>query len=182
MGDGFRAEMLLLETFHRYSCADKTKSSFDHHKGTFGMLSVVKFLADQYPMACFENVAKSKLYFLHVYRHEMRLWSLHTPRADVYIMKREWSAVIPAHFGRRDEELIPFTKCFWDICIKLKKTATRIEKMKCEYKFKAKEYRHMTYPSADLSSTIVNPKIERLKEGCHSTGKRDQLPRSSPAI
>ncbi|KAI8975323.1 hypothetical protein BDF20DRAFT_599579 [Mycotypha africana] len=41
-------ELLLVETSGSYAKIDKAKSNFDHHKGTFGTLAMLKTIADEY--------------------------------------------------------------------------------------------------------------------------------------
>lgn len=51
-------ETLLLETSSHFGSTDKSKSCFDHHKGLFGALSMLKVIAD-------ENYLASKLRLLY---------------------------------------------------------------------------------------------------------------------
>ncbi|KAI8967942.1 hypothetical protein BDF20DRAFT_908219 [Mycotypha africana] len=41
-------EILLLETSWHFNCTDKSKHSFDHHKGVFGSLAMLKNIADDF--------------------------------------------------------------------------------------------------------------------------------------
>jgi hypothetical protein len=41
-------EVLLLETSGHFANTDRPKVSFDHHKGLFGALSMLKYIADEY--------------------------------------------------------------------------------------------------------------------------------------
>lgn len=43
-----RVEVLLLETSGHFGSSDNSKNSFDHHKGLFGSLSMLKAIAYTY--------------------------------------------------------------------------------------------------------------------------------------
>lgn len=58
-------EILLLETSSSFGSTDKTKSSFDHHKGLFGILSMLKTVADEFYLASVGTFSKLKLFFVH---------------------------------------------------------------------------------------------------------------------
>lgn len=58
---GFKdLKVLLLETSSFFSCADQTKSKFDHHKGLFGSLAMVKTIADQFQYGSLETFKKTQ--------------------------------------------------------------------------------------------------------------------------
>lgn len=58
-------EILLLETSWHFRCTDKSKHSFDHHKGIFGSLAMLKNLADEFPFAKLDSFSTIKIFFLH---------------------------------------------------------------------------------------------------------------------
>ncbi|KAI8143394.1 hypothetical protein BJV82DRAFT_514846 [Fennellomyces sp. T-0311] len=177
---GFTTELLVLETSRAYNKAEKTKSAYDHHKAMFALLAMVKALADKYPMAYFENIAAIKVFFLHVYDDKMRLWSMSTPRKDVYIMRREFSVHVPICIEERDPHVVKYLKAFWSLKDLLKKSGESIMKMQQAHKHAARIYRYKKYPR-DLLSDIVNPAIVKLTESKNSKGMHDQLPNSSLA-
>lgn len=56
-------EILLLETSHHFGSTDHRKSKFDHHKGLFGSLSVLKTIADEYQYASLQTFKTVKVFF-----------------------------------------------------------------------------------------------------------------------
>lgn len=60
-------EILLVETSSAYNAATSEKCSFDHYKGMFGLLAMMKTLADMYKYASFEEFKNLKLHFIHVH-------------------------------------------------------------------------------------------------------------------
>ncbi|CAO3625395.1 unnamed protein product [Cunninghamella blakesleeana] len=69
-------ELLLLETSGSFSKDDNTKFSFDFHKAMFGLLPIIKTIADKYEYASLASIQKLKVYFLHVSGNVCRYWSL----------------------------------------------------------------------------------------------------------
>lgn len=61
-----KLEVLLLETSGHFDNKDKVKLSFDHHKGVFDMLAMLKSIADEYHFASTEKFDKVKVFFLNV--------------------------------------------------------------------------------------------------------------------
>lgn len=57
-------EVLLLETSGCFGSNDKPKISFDHHKGLFGALAMLKSIADEFPMATVGTFQRCKVFFL----------------------------------------------------------------------------------------------------------------------
>ena len=60
-----KLEILLLETFGQFSNTDNSKVNFDHHKGLFGALSVLKTIADAYPHGSMDTFMKVVASFFH---------------------------------------------------------------------------------------------------------------------
>ncbi|ORE08036.1 hypothetical protein BCV72DRAFT_304060 [Rhizopus microsporus var. microsporus] len=58
-------EVLLLETSSSFASIDRAKYLFDHHKGFFGTLSMLKLTADKFHKASIETFCKSKVLFVH---------------------------------------------------------------------------------------------------------------------
>lgn len=58
-------ELLLLETSGCFINKDKSKTNFDHHKGVFGALAMLKCIADDYTFASIEKFTEVKVFFLH---------------------------------------------------------------------------------------------------------------------
>lgn len=60
-----RLELLLLETSSHFGCTDRSKISFDHHKRLFGVLSMLKTIADTFYFASIEQFGQMKVFFTH---------------------------------------------------------------------------------------------------------------------
>lgn len=58
-------EILLLETSWHFRCTIKSKHSFDHHKGIFGSLAMLKNIADEFSLAKLDTFSTIKIVFLH---------------------------------------------------------------------------------------------------------------------
>lgn len=58
-------EVMLVETSGCFGSTDRPKHSFDHHKGVFGSLSMLKSIADQFFHATIDTFCKMKVFFVH---------------------------------------------------------------------------------------------------------------------
>lgn len=58
-------EILVLETSGTFTKLDKTKINFDHHKGVYGLLPMIKWIADDYRFGSLDTFTKIKAYFIH---------------------------------------------------------------------------------------------------------------------
>ncbi|EIE84365.1 hypothetical protein RO3G_09075 [Rhizopus delemar RA 99-880] len=58
-----KIEVLLLETSGSFGNTDKSKISYDHHKGLFGALVMLKNIADEFPLASMKAFQKCKAFF-----------------------------------------------------------------------------------------------------------------------
>ena len=64
--DGLKEiELLLVEVSGCFNNKDKVKLNFDHHKGMFGALAMIKSIADQYEYASVDQFEKVKVFFLN---------------------------------------------------------------------------------------------------------------------
>ncbi|EIE81514.1 hypothetical protein RO3G_06219 [Rhizopus delemar RA 99-880] len=70
-------EILLLGTSGSFGNTDMVKIYFDHHKGTFRCLAMLKVLADEFFYASEEIFKKLKIFFLHASAHVPLTLSLH---------------------------------------------------------------------------------------------------------
>ncbi|KAI8875631.1 hypothetical protein K501DRAFT_202218 [Backusella circina FSU 941] len=59
----FETEVLILETLSSFKKVSNTKKLFDYHKDLFGMFSILKTLADEYPMGGIQLFSLIKVYF-----------------------------------------------------------------------------------------------------------------------
>lgn len=58
-------EVVLFETSGGVKGGSKRKQTFDFHKGMFGLVSMLKALADTFPYASYERMSAIKIYFVH---------------------------------------------------------------------------------------------------------------------
>lgn len=58
-------EILLLETSSFFGCNSGVKKSFDHHKGLFGALAMLKTIADTFYFGSLDTLSKIKILFVH---------------------------------------------------------------------------------------------------------------------
>ncbi|KAI8380415.1 hypothetical protein EDC96DRAFT_490920 [Choanephora cucurbitarum] len=70
------AEILLVETAGPFGLDNPTRLSFDNSKGMFGLLAMIKTIADKYSYASMATFKKLKLLFLQPYRNALCLWVL----------------------------------------------------------------------------------------------------------
>lgn len=64
--EGLSTEILLSE-FFSYGENSKGKTSFDHHKAVFGLLAMIRTIANLYKYATFETFSRLKLHFVHTH-------------------------------------------------------------------------------------------------------------------
>ncbi|KAI7872483.1 hypothetical protein BDF14DRAFT_1739952 [Spinellus fusiger] len=58
-------KVLLLETSSHFGSDDGVKSSFDHHRGLFGVLAMLKTIADEFCLGSEKVFSKLELFFVH---------------------------------------------------------------------------------------------------------------------
>ena len=62
-----KLEIVLFETSGGIQGGTDRKKTFDFHKGMFGLVSMMKALADTYQYATYKSICNVKLYFVHVH-------------------------------------------------------------------------------------------------------------------
>lgn len=65
--DDIANDLLILETSQAYDSGTRVKASFDHTKGMFGLLSMLKTIADNHAYASTAIIKKLKIHLLHVH-------------------------------------------------------------------------------------------------------------------
>ncbi|KAJ8661500.1 hypothetical protein O0I10_002766 [Lichtheimia ornata] len=60
-------EILLTEVSSGFGNSDTSKISFDHYKVLFGMLSMIRTLAQRYNKGSLDTFRTSKIHFLHAH-------------------------------------------------------------------------------------------------------------------
>lgn len=67
MSDMSNTELCLLETYKALRKSNNAKVSFDHHKGMFALLSMLKRVADRCNYATYDQFSNLELVFLHAH-------------------------------------------------------------------------------------------------------------------
>lgn len=115
-------EILLLETSSHFGCTDRSKISFDHHKGLFGALSMLKTIADTFYFASIEQFGQIKVFFAHAAAKTIYLWSLrYEHEGRVYKLWLEKKLHLQPEIEKRDEELLNIMNFYWPMKVYLKR-------------------------------------------------------------
>ncbi|KAL0076564.1 hypothetical protein J3Q64DRAFT_1647356, partial [Phycomyces blakesleeanus] len=69
-----KLELALLETSGHFTNSDKVKIKLDHHKGMYGVLSMLKCVADDFSFASVDKLSPVKVFFYSCRR--LHLWSV----------------------------------------------------------------------------------------------------------
>lgn len=156
-------EILLLETSSHFGCSDQSKSKFDHHKGLFGPLAMIKTIADEYQYASITTVKKAKVIFVHASDTTVYLWSMSfVSDESIYELWLEDILEIKPGIDDKLEAIPNFIQFYWKTKELLKQTSRLVMELKKEHE--ATLVKSMFKKSSDLTSlsTIVNPSILRL--------------------
>ncbi|KAI9356894.1 hypothetical protein BD770DRAFT_443995 [Pilaira anomala] len=127
-------EVLLLETSGYFGNKDSSKISFDHHKGLFGALSMLKAIADNYEYGSIQTFKDVKVFFTHAAGRTVRLWSKkYIPEGPLYELWLEESLEIKiSSFKEKDEQLPAVIKFYWTMKKLIEETVETIKKLKCK--------------------------------------------------
>ncbi|KAI9488980.1 hypothetical protein BDB00DRAFT_771479 [Zychaea mexicana] len=106
------SEILLTEVSSGYGSNDASEISFDHYKAMFGMLPMMRTLAQLYDKASFKTFSYVKIHFLHAHGHSIRHWSMSTQAPSIYVMNKEQRVDVAIGFSEKDITLLPFI-CFF---------------------------------------------------------------------
>lgn len=90
--------MLLTEVSSGYGKHDNRKVSFDHYKAMFGLLAMLRTLADRFQKATFKTFTKMKVHFLHA--HGKQGYCLFVPQM-IKSIRRCGSTLDHVHAGTR---------------------------------------------------------------------------------
>ncbi|KAG2203375.1 hypothetical protein INT47_010073 [Mucor saturninus] len=169
-------EIVLLETSGCFGSIDKSKIAFDHHKGLFGDLAMLKSIADEFPMATVEAFQKCKVFFVHGAGKNIYFWSLRfEPKGLIFELRLKDTLYIKPDIDDKLDALPHFLKLFWDMKCLLTESIlgfAQLKKVHTEYLVNNR-FNGVT-PSHTLS-TIVNPSILKFleeddKAGMHLLG------------
>ncbi|CAO3680004.1 unnamed protein product [Rhizopus microsporus] len=95
-------EILLTKVSSAYSSNDAGKTSFDHYKAMFGVLAMIRTVAQLYDKASFNTELKT--HFLHAHGNSIRHWSTSTQALGI----KEQRADVPIGFSEKDITAHPF--------------------------------------------------------------------------
>ncbi|KAI9476597.1 MAG: hypothetical protein EXX96DRAFT_652202 [Benjaminiella poitrasii] len=148
-------EILLVETSGSYAKMDKTKSNFDHHKGTFGALAILKTTADEF------NCAQIAI-FVNV-------------KEGIYELWREDTAVIKPLFTEHQDMLQDTIRFYWTMKSLIEEAVDNIVLLRDSHDMKKKEFRYSEL-SPPLLTDVANPAILALNQKHHSKGIAEEGP------
>ncbi|KAG1137090.1 hypothetical protein G6F37_012425 [Rhizopus arrhizus] len=153
-------EILLLETSYHFGSKDKCKAGFDHHKGLFGSLSMLKTIADCFSLGTMESFQKVKVFFTHAAGTTVYLWSLRfESSASLYEFWLEDKLVIKPSIKDKSEALPDFISFYWNMKCLVKESVNQILQLEKEHDENLIKRR---FDDSPFSS--VNPSILRLTE------------------
>ncbi|KAG1071755.1 hypothetical protein G6F42_025988 [Rhizopus arrhizus] len=95
-----KLELVLLETSGHFTNSDKVKIKLDHHKGMYGVLSMLKCVADDFSFASVDNFSPVKVFFIHAPETRLHLWSVRY-QDGLYDFWREHCLEIRPNFENR---------------------------------------------------------------------------------
>ncbi|KAG1144359.1 hypothetical protein G6F37_007464 [Rhizopus arrhizus] len=161
-----RLEVLLLETSGHFDSSDNSKSSFDHHKGLFGALSMIKAIADNYSFGSLETFKNVKVFFVHAAGKTVRLWSMrHVPEGTVYELWLEQNYTINPSFDERVEQVPLTIKFYWTLKCLIDETAKNLAALKQEHmKVLSENALTSSLPKDNLSTTISCSMLKLTEE------------------
>ncbi|KAI7905809.1 uncharacterized protein BX663DRAFT_500982 [Cokeromyces recurvatus] len=172
-------ELLLLETSGHFENNDKVKISLDHHKGVYGILAMLKCIADEYSFASVAKFSQVKVFFLHAAETKLHLWSMRYQPDGLFDLWRELCLEVKPHFEDRAIFLPQLIKFCWNTKCLLEQAVKNIIDIKKEHQENSSKFRYNPESYTQLSS-IVNPVIVKLTKEEDSTGMGDLGPMYSP--
>ncbi|ORE08413.1 hypothetical protein BCV72DRAFT_225173 [Rhizopus microsporus var. microsporus] len=106
-------ELLLLETSGHFGSTCSVKLNFDHHKGMFGLLAMLKSIADEFHFAAIEKFCKVKVFLLHAAGKQLHLWSVCFQQEGIFDLWREADMTIKPDYDEKDEFIPALVKFCW---------------------------------------------------------------------
>ncbi|KAG1176736.1 hypothetical protein G6F46_002079 [Rhizopus delemar] len=157
-------EVVLLETSRHFGCTDKAKICFDHHKGLFGLLAMLKSIADVYHEGTMKTFRCVKVFFVHAAEETLYLWSLRfEPEGPVYELWLEDMLLIRPDIEDKLEALPAFINFFWNFKCLLSESISNISQLKKENAAALVKSRFKAVEFGSLSS-MINASILKLTE------------------
>ncbi|KAL9537500.1 hypothetical protein MBANPS3_011728 [Mucor bainieri] len=160
-------EILLLETSGCFKNSDKSKVNFDHHKGVYGLLSMLKGITDDYHFGSLHLFMKVKVFFIHAADEHLHLWSICYQKEDVFDLWREASVHILPDEGDKKLHVPRFMQFLWNTKCLIEESINNIIELKQQHGTNSIEQAFSEDKQESLSD-IVNPIILKLtKEEDH---------------
>ncbi|ORE07688.1 hypothetical protein BCV72DRAFT_241093 [Rhizopus microsporus var. microsporus] len=175
---GLKELELLLETSGCLINKDRTKTNFDHHKGVFGTLAMLKCIADDYAFGSIVNFTKVKVFFLHAADRELHFWSVCYQKEDVFDLWRESSLLIEPDFQDKEDFVPNLIQFCWEVKVAYDLIWDYIF-LKEEHDNIKRNYRYSSKRPV-LLSEIINPIILKLTQEEDSLGMSKLGPIYSP--
>ncbi|EIE91084.1 hypothetical protein G6F46_009389 [Rhizopus delemar] len=165
VNDLYAIEILLTEVSSGYGSNEADKISFDHYKAMFGMLAMLRTVAQLFDKVSFNTFTQLKIHFLHAHDNSIRHWSMSTPAPGIYTMTKEQSVNVPISFSEKDITVLPFICFFKTLAIACEENLSVLKELKQENKtiLRSKDKKPQKLCS------IINPMIIRLNEGKHTS-------------
>ncbi|KAI9361473.1 hypothetical protein BD770DRAFT_418843 [Pilaira anomala] len=156
-------EILLTEVSSGYGSTEAGKISFDHYKAMFGMLAMIRTVAQLYDQASFNTFKKFKIHFLHAHGKSIRHWSMSTQATGIYTMIKEQRVDVPVRFYEKDITILPFICFFKTLAIACEETLSVLKELKQEHKTilrskDKKPKKTLQYPEHGPKSVPSSPK------------------------
>ncbi|KAG0745759.1 hypothetical protein G6F57_001287 [Rhizopus arrhizus] len=171
-------EILLTEVSSGYGSGDSSKASFDHYKAMFGMLSMMRTIAETYNKGTFDTFRKLKIHFLHGHGNAIRHWSMSMQTLGVFLMNKEQRVVVPVDFKEKGITMIPFLQFYLTLAAGCEESLKVIKQLKEERKMAMANRNQDCRPSL---LSFLNPSIIRLNEGKHMSIVAEEGPMSVPS-
>lgn len=196
-------EVLIYEVSSGYLYQDKAKHSTDHHKGMFGLLSMLKAIADTYKHATLTTFMKQKVFFMQAYHDCLYLWSLRCVEDNLYCLFRERKVRVPYLFESRINDVLDFVlfanevkvrvirqiahgvgidhymKC---VQVELEHSLKNLESLREEHETYSRSRRYQNEADYVLLSNIIRPTVVKVSMLKGFKGMADEEPYSSPNI
>ncbi|KAG1453461.1 hypothetical protein G6F46_006860 [Rhizopus delemar] len=135
-------EVALLGTSSHFRSNDKAKRSFDHHKGAYGALAMMKNIADDYCFANAETFSKLKVLFVHAADDKVFLWSINfIKECSMFEMWEEKALEINPSPSAKSVFIPECISFYLYMKEELSKTARCVLQLKKEHEEALKEFR-----------------------------------------
>ncbi|CAO3588644.1 unnamed protein product [Absidia cylindrospora] len=158
----------------------KVKTSFDHHKGVFGTVAMLKTVSGYYPYATTDEFGKVKVCFVQAAGNQLHLWSLCYKENSVYDLWRETYLTIRPSFDDKADMLPELLQFFWNMKALVNESILNITNLRQNHIINNRSASRYNKHSPPLLTEIINPPIIKLVQHDDSKGMADLGPFYSP--